>query len=108
MTYEIVLHTALPSELSTSESWPNVNSILHPTLSEWGQVPYMSTLREMSWAAEIEMVDDLSNIIQYRSKVSYQLRSVSCATRIAKRENHRSENAWLNLGLIRSLKRRSD
>ena len=50
----------------------------------------------MSWAAEIEMVDDLSNIMQYRSKVSYQLRSVSCATRIAKRENHLSDNVWLN------------
>ena len=49
MTCEIVLHTALPSELSTSKSWANVNSVLHPILCEWGLVG------EMPWAAEFDL-----------------------------------------------------
>ena len=46
--------------------------------------------------------------LHYRSKGSYQSRSVSCAMRIASRENHRSENVWHKLGLIRCAKSRSD
>ena len=47
-TCENVLHTALPSELSKSESWASANSIFHPILSERGQVPYISMLYKMS------------------------------------------------------------
>ena len=34
LTCEIVLHTAMPSELSASGSWANTKSVLYPTLGE--------------------------------------------------------------------------
>ena len=62
--YEMVLHTALPSELSTSESWPNVNSTLHPTLALgpvvrlWACSLYRDILRSASWDSPFRMSDD--------------------------------------------------
>ena len=48
MICEIALHTALPSELLTSDSWPNANWILCPILSESRQIPYVSPVCEVS------------------------------------------------------------
>ena len=53
MICEIVLHTALPSEQSTPDSWPNANltqfcALYYTILSECRQIPYVSPVCEVS------------------------------------------------------------
>lgn len=49
MSCKIVLHSALPSELSWSGSWTNLNSVLYHLLNEWQQRPYCIWVPYIIW-----------------------------------------------------------